>query len=103
MKSTPDDPFGSIKALAQETQLLADRALVHYMPVVEKIISSNSQDVRHIEHILDGLFDFCFYKPVVELFRRLCRHYYFINAETAADYVLTYREMWDSEETSEES
>jgi|GEM_PF-3383165 len=43
-------------------------------------------------------------KPFYLCFLRriLCRHYYFIDAEAAADYVLTYRDMWDSEESGEE-
>jgi hypothetical protein len=76
-------------------------AVLQYTPVVESIIRSKSRDVHHIEHTLDRLLDFGFYDPMVELFRRLCRHYYFIDAESAADYVLTYREMWDSEQSSE--
>ncbi|MCF8215284.1 MAG: hypothetical protein K9I59_00235 [Chlorobium sp.] len=99
----PDDPFGSIKAFAQEMQALAEQALRQYTPVVESIISSKSRDVHHIEHAHDGLLDFCFYDPMVELFRRLCRHYYCIDPQAAAFYVNSYREMRDSEEPGEES
>jgi hypothetical protein len=101
--NSQDDPFGSIKTLAEERQRLAAFAVQHYTPVVESIISSCSRDIRHIEHTLDGLLDFGFYDPMVELFRKLCRHYYFIDPEAAAYYVLSYREMWDSEEAKEES
>ncbi|AOS84352.1 hypothetical protein BIU88_09560 [Chlorobaculum limnaeum] len=94
-----DEPFGTIMAIAEEMHRLAELALAQYTPVVEGIISSKSKDVHHIGHTLDGLLDFGFYAPMVELFRRLCRHYYFIDAEAAASYVLTYREMWDSEES----
>ena len=97
-----DEPFGSIMAIAEEMQRFAKIAVLQYTPVVESIIRSKSRDVHHIEHTLDRLLDFGFYDPMVELFRRLCRHYYFIDAESAADYVLTYREMWDSEQSSEE-
>lgn len=85
-------------ALAEEMQQLAGLALLQYTPVVDAIIRNDSKDIRHIEHTLDHLLDFGFYEPIVELFRKLCRHYYFIDAGAAADYVLTYREMWDSEE-----
>jgi hypothetical protein len=80
-------------ALAEEMHRLAELAVVQYTPVVEGIISSKSRDVHHIQHTLDRLLDFGFYVPMFELFRRLCRHYNFIDAEAAADYVLTYREM----------
>lgn len=99
----PDEPFAAIMALAQETQRLAEQALRQYTPVVESIVRSKSRDVHHIQHTLDRLLDFGFYDPMVELFRRLCRHYYFIDPAAAASYVLTYRDMWDSEEAGEES
>jgi hypothetical protein len=99
----PDEPFAKIMALAEEMQRLAKIAVLQYTPVVESLISSKSRDVHHIEHTLDRLLDFGFYAPMVELFRRLCRYYYFIDAEAAADYVLTYRDMWDSEEDGEEN
>jgi hypothetical protein len=94
--TSSDDPFGSIKALAEEMQQLAAVAVQQYTPVVESIISSESRGIWHIEHTLDRLLDFGFYDPMVELFRKLCRHYYFIDPEAAAYYVLSYREMWDS-------
>jgi len=93
-----DELFGSIRALSEEMQRLAAIAVLKYKPIVESIISSKSKDIHHIEHTLDRLLDFCFYGPMVELFRKLCRHYYFIDPEAAAYYVLSYREMWDSEE-----
>lgn len=99
MKSTAEDPLNAIMALAQETQRLAEQALRQYTPVVESIISSKSRDIHHIEHTLDILLDFGFNDPMVELFRRLCRHYYFIDPAAAASYVLTYRDMWDSEDS----
>jgi hypothetical protein len=97
----PDDPCGSIVMLAEEMQRLAKIAVLQYTPVVEGIISSKSRDVHHIEYTLDRLLDFGFYDPMVELFRRLCRHYYFLDSEAAADYVLTYRDMWDSKDSKE--
>ena len=99
MTNNPEEkPLGWIRELVEERQRIAERALVQYTPVVEGIISTDSKDVRHIERTLDSLLDFCFYDPMVELFRRLCRHYYAINPAAAASYVLSYREMWDSEE-----
>lgn len=38
--------------------------------------------------------------PAVELFRRLCRYYYFLEPEAAAYYVRSYCEMWDNSETA---
>lgn len=102
MASNPtDEPFSTIMAIVEEMHRLAELTVAQYTPVVEGIISSKSRDVHHIGHTLDRLLDFGFYDPMVELFRRLCRYYYFIDAAAAANYVLTYREMWDSEEVGE--
>jgi len=103
MINPAEEPFSSIMALAEEMHRLAKLAVLQYTPVVENIISIKSRDVHHIEHILYGLLDYCFCDPMVELFRSLCRHYYFIDPSAAASYVLGYREMWDSEEQKEPS
>jgi len=79
----PDDHFGTIMALAEEMQRLVKIAVLQYTPVVEGIISRKSRDVHHIERTLSRLLDFDFYDPMVELFRRLCRHYYFIDPKDA--------------------
>jgi hypothetical protein len=61
------------------------------------IIDSNCREKRRIERTLDGMLDFCFDKNMLELFRKLCRYYYAINPKVTAEYVLAYRDMWDSE------
>ena len=42
------------------------------------------------------------YEPILQLYKKLCRHYYYINPAATADYVNIYREMWDSEENEEQ-
>ena len=63
MKSNHDVVFKAIKGIAEDLQLLNQRALLEYTPIVESIINSNSRDVNHIEHTLDGLLGFCGYAP----------------------------------------
>jgi hypothetical protein len=46
-----------------------------------------SQDIRRIEHTLDGLLDFCFDPEVLLLYKKLCRHYYAIDPAATGDYV----------------
>ena len=88
----------SIRDLAERLQSLNRQAVREYAPVVEGILRCRSRDIRHIEHTLDGLLDFCGYDPALLLFRRLCRHYGEIDPAATASYVRIYREMWDSEE-----
>ena len=73
------------------------KAVRVYAPVVDSIIRIQSRDVRYIERTLDGLLDFCGYDPALQLYRRLCRHYYDIDPAATVGYVNAYREMWDSE------
>jgi hypothetical protein len=87
----------NIMALAKSLPALARRAVAEYAPLVDTIISHRSNDVRQIEHTLDGLLDFCFDPEALLLYKRLCRHYYVIDPTATADYVHFYREMWDSE------
>ncbi len=93
----------SIRGLVERLQSLNRQAVREYTPVVESILRSGSRDIRHIEHTLDGLLDFCGYDPALVLFKRLCRHYRAIDPAATASYVHAYREMWDSEEKEDAS
>ncbi|NTU42967.1 MAG: hypothetical protein HGA78_07925 [Nitrospirales bacterium] len=92
-----DDLVKAVSGIAAQLQNLSNLAAEQYAPVVESIIRSNSRDVRHIEHTLDGLLDFCGFDPALQLYRRLCQHYWDIDPAATAQYVQTYRELWDSE------
>ena len=82
---------------------LQERASKEYKPVVDDILRTRSQDIRHIEHTLDGLLDFCGHEPVLQLYKKLCRHYWEIDPAATADYVNAYREYWDSDEPEGQS
>ena len=95
----PDDEFKNIFKLAEQLATLQKQTVKSvldvYEPVVEDIIQLNINDKHLIEKALDQLLDVAFDITVLDLFKRLCRHYYFINAETTVFYVNSYREMWD--------
>lgn len=84
-------------ALAERISDLHLRAHAEYSPIVEGILRSESCDIRRIEHTLDGLLDFCANDVVLQLYRRLCRHYFFFNPAAAVGYVNAYREMYESD------
>jgi len=46
---------------------------------------------------LDQLLEVAFDEKVLVTYKKLCRHYYFINPEAAVFYVQSYREVWDEE------
>ena len=91
-----EDLVQAIGGLAAQMGDLHRRAVVEYTPVVEEIIRLNSRDVRRIEQALDGLRSFADDDPALQLYRRLCRHYFTIDPSAAVHYVHAYREMWDS-------
>ena len=101
-RSSYDEMVESICGLVEGLQALNKEAFQAYKPIVDAIVSSGSRDVHHIEHTLDGLLSFCGYEPILQLYKKLSRHYYYINPAATAYYVNSYREMWDSEENEDQ-
>jgi hypothetical protein len=91
------DLVEAIGALLESSSGLARQAVATYAPIVDSIVREQSRDIHHIEHTLDHMLDFCFDPEMLLLYKKLCRHYYFIDPVATADYVHYYREMWDSE------
>jgi hypothetical protein len=94
-----EDPTDQI-LIGTITEQMGDvyrRALVDYLPVVEQILTSGSQDTCRIEITLDGLLDFAAHDSILPLYQRLCRHYFEIDPVAAVFYVNAYREMWNSQ------
>jgi hypothetical protein len=102
MKPTPamsEDRFvGNVRQLAAEIDALNHRAVREYEPVVETLVRMRSRDKVQIEQALDGLLSFCGFAPALDLYRRLCRHYWEIDPVATASYVDAYRTMWDADE-----
>lgn len=94
-----DDPRlpREFAALAGQIGELHERALAEYAPVVSHLLRSRSHDAGQIERTLDGLLDFCGHAPVLQLYRRLCRHYHGIDPAASLGYVDAYRTMYGCE------
>lgn len=92
-----DDDLQTIRTLAGSMRDLQRQAAQAYLPVVDDILRTRSRDTEHIEHTLDGLLDFCGHEPILQLYKKLCRHYWDIDPTATADYVNAYREYWDSD------
>ena len=91
-----DDATQVIRTLAGSMWDIQQQAAQQYQPVVDDILRNASRDGWHIEHTL-RLLDFCGCEPVLEMYKKLCRHYWDIDTEAAVYYVSAYREYWDSE------
>jgi hypothetical protein len=93
-------PGRSRPELFQGLSDLGDQAVAAYTPIVDEIVRTRSTDVRQIEYTLDWMLGFCYDSEMLLLYKKLCRHYYFIDPSAAVGYVDAYREMWDSEPES---
>jgi hypothetical protein len=76
---------------------IAEEAVKIYAPQVEAIIKTQSTDNQRIEKLLDGMLDFCFADKMLWHFKKLCRYYYTINPQATAEYILTYKDLWENE------
>jgi len=92
-----DTLLDNVSALVGEMQGLARQAHSGYAAEVDAVITGRSRDTQRIEHLLDGILDFGFDNAMTQLFKHLCRYYYTLNPAATADYVHSYREMWDDE------
>ena len=87
-----------IKKIVMLHKQITEQALNEYAVLVNRLVLSETQDQSEIEHVLDGLLDFCYDDNILILFKKLCRYYYYINQEATAFYVNAYREMWNEKE-----
>jgi hypothetical protein len=87
-----------IRQIAKRMENLNRQAESEYAPLVNSVIQRKSKDSQEIERLLDGLLDFACDKQILNLYRKLCKYYYFINPESTARYITFYKEMWDEEE-----
>lgn len=92
-----DSLVANLTPLAESLRGAEEHAFVQYTPIVESILHSRSRDVRHIELTLDALLDLAGHPTGLQLFRRLCRHYWDIDSVATAEYVLIYRDRWHDE------
>jgi len=93
-----DALFDSIGPIAERMQDLQRQAAQQYKSVVDDILHTGFRDAKQIEHTLDSLLDFCGHEPVLQLYKRPCRHYWDIDPAATADYIKAYREHWLREE-----
>jgi hypothetical protein len=96
-KPRVDDLIKSIGELARARTQLANQAEQQYALEVEALLKAQSRDPGRIEHLLDGILDFCFDSEMLRLYKKLCRYYFKIDPKATASYVYAYRAMWDAE------
>lgn len=92
------DLLDRLSAVIAPLQALHQQAISALLPTVRDILRTNSQDTRLIEHTLDHVLDHACIPEGLAAFKSLCRHYWEIDPHVTADYISSYREMWDSDD-----
>lgn len=96
------DDMQTFLKFAESLRDIQRQAAQQYQPVVNDILRTHSRDAEHIEHTLDRLLDFCGDETVLQMYKKLCRHYWDIDPAATAFYVNAYREYWDSDEPGDQ-
>ena len=84
--------------LARQMIYLNTKKFSLIAPIAESIIECDIKDEKEIEHSLDELYDVMLIHELPEaldLYRRLCSHYFSINPEATFEYVQRYRNEFD--------
>jgi hypothetical protein len=79
-------------------QSSARQGLLHYRPIVAKIINGEMDDPKEIELTLDYMLDYCYYDEVLTLYKSVCRSLYDKHPALVYNAVMNYKEVWDSDE-----
>lgn len=90
--------LNEINAIVESFRTLNEQALVVYTPMVEDICSRKSVSAKELENLLDWLVSICISDDMTELFKRVCRHFYYQYPELITDYVYLYKEMYEDDE-----
>ena len=97
-KSMEDSISSEFRPIALAIKRLAKQARQQYSLEVDAVVREQSQSRKRIEHLLNGMLDFCFDDEMLALYRKLCRYYFSIAPEATVSYIYAYRDLWDNEQ-----
>ena len=85
-----------IYQIAEQIVQLYQKAYEVYLPLVEDVCSRIvSED--ELSHLLDYLLDFACDGKILELYKSVCRRYFYIYPSCIKSYIEAYREMWEDD------
>ena len=91
-----------IMAMAGQLHALIEQAVIPLRAEVDAVIRQNVVDDVRVERLLENLLNYAGHsKEALALFKRLGRYYYDQNPELITDYVMTYRDLYDSDDENE--
>jgi hypothetical protein len=92
-----DALLADISEIAKSLNALGETAAAVYEPIVNDLINLRSKDNMEIQRTMDYLLDFCGNQAVLQLFKKLCRYYYYLDPAATSDYIGFYLEQWEPE------
>lgn len=91
-----DNFLASMKGLAEQMEGFADMAVVEYTPLVRDICSRKASQ-NEVGLLFDYMFCFLGDGRILQLFKQVCRHYFYIYPNLIHSYILDYRKEYDRE------
>lgn len=87
----------TLDEIVKQVRNLNQQILAVYTPLVEEICLGKNVSKKDLENLLDWLVSSCISDDVVELFKKVCRHFYYQYTEVITDYVLIYKELYEDD------
>ena len=91
-----DSLLESMNGIVEQMQELADMAVVEYTPLVKNICSRKASQ-NEVGLLLDYMFSFLGDERMLQLFKHVCRHYFYTYPGLIHSYILDYRKEYDPE------
>lgn len=95
-KDLSDANIREICGMISRIQASIEQSVFFIETQINGILSNCVTDSGLIEHLLDTLLDYAgMNEDALVLFKRLCRYFYYINPNATAEYIYTYRDLYD--------
>lgn len=95
-KRIPQNLNDTISSIAEKLVSIQNEAVAKYTPLVNDICSRKASE-HEVDRLLTYLFDFVSEKPMLELFKKVCRTYLEIYPEVIGYYLIEYFKNYDIE------
>lgn len=89
-----DSLLESMDGIVEQMQELVDMAVVEYTPLVNDICSRKASQ-NEVGLLFDYMFNFLGDERMLQLFKHVCRHYFYTYPGLIHSYILDYRKEYD--------
>lgn len=91
-----DSLLKSMNGIVEQMQGLVNMAVVEYTPLVNDICSRKASQ-NEVGLLFDYMFSFLGDERMLQLFKHVCRHYFYTYPGLIHSYILDYRKEYDPE------